>query len=198
MSSGTKKGHRRSTSNSGATAAPSNIPCAEPGCTATFTREAGLDRHMETIHGDVLYECLLNTCTSKCPKHCQNPQHSCAFPRSRKDKVRRHLQDVHQWKITMKELPKSWMRSYIRERAGWSCESCGAFLGNWIENSDTIDGHAIVCTDGLPTLIKRWSLEQPIEGGDRSRQDNVETINVSRADATADNEDEEEGRNSLF
>lgn len=162
MSSGTgfKKGHSRSTSNSSNTM-PSNIPCTEPDCQTTFTRESDRDRHMSTQHDDVLYECLLNTCTSRCPKHCQDPKHSCGFPRARRDKVRKHLETVHGWKITAKDIPQSWTWSYIRQQVGWSCRSCGAFLGNWTENSDVIAGHADVCNDGLPSLpslVKKMSM----------------------------------------
>ncbi|KAF8848025.1 hypothetical protein BDZ45DRAFT_301130 [Acephala macrosclerotiorum] len=158
--SGPRKGHSRSSSNSSNTL-PSNVPCTESDCTATFTRPSDRDRHIETQHDGRLYECLLHTCTSECPEQCQNPHHSGSFRRGRRDKITAHLKEVHGRNVTGKELPESWLWSYIWQKTGWSCSSCGVVLGNWIENSDAINGHSEVCTEGLlPDLVKRISMEE--------------------------------------
>ncbi|CZR60720.1 uncharacterized protein PAC_10616 [Phialocephala subalpina] len=156
---GPRKGHSRSTSNSSNTL-PSNIPCTEPDCSTTFTRPSDRDRHIETQHDDRLYECLLHTCTSQCPEQCQDPHHSCAFRRGRRDKITAHLKEVHGENVTGKKLPESWLWLYIWQKSGWSCKSCGVVLGNWIENADAFEGHSEVCTGGLPNLVKRMSVEE--------------------------------------
>jgi hypothetical protein len=202
MSSGSTKSHPRSNSNIMSSAGLSNIPCTEPECTATFTRNSDRERHIEAQHDNVKYKCLLHTCTSQCVFDCQDPQHGHAVPRSRRDKVRKHLEREHGWNIASKDVPESWLWSYIRQRTGWSCSSCGVFLGNWTENSDIISHHTKVCTEGLPNLIKRLSMEEPNEhafGSSNSRNGNRNTGRPKAADAHADEEEaEEDSRNSLF
>lgn len=167
VSSVSKKTHRRSSSLGGGSNPPSEIPCTYPGCTSTFTREPDRIRHESSIHKtEVGYTCLLHTCAVSCPDDCTDKHHNSPYQNARPDKMKEHLEKAHGWKLKQSDIPKSFLKSYHRQRRGWIC-GCGTSVGSWHDNEDRIAAHYVSCTARLQASFRRMSMEEPGEEGYR-------------------------------
>jgi len=173
-----KKLHRRSSSLSRASNSipSSDIPCTYPGCTSTFTRDPDRIRHESVFHSNkVGYTCLLHTCAASCSELCTDRIHSSPYHNARPDKMKEHLEKVHNWSLKQGEIPEAFLRSYERQQRGWMCSSCGEDIGSWHDNRDNIAAHSMTCAAGLQASFKRMSVEElgideTRKGGDMEKE----------------------------
>ena len=173
-----KKSHSRSSSTSRASNSiqPSDIPCSysvSHGCTSTFTRDPDRIRHEDVFHiNKVRYTCLLHTCAASCSEDCKDKiHHSRPYKNGRPDKMKEHLEKVHNWSLKVNEIPKAFRHSYDWRQRGWICRACGRFIGDWHDNRGNIEGHEMICEGVLQASLKRMSVEEPGVGGARKGGD---------------------------
>jgi len=162
-----KKLHSRSSSTSRASNSipSSDIPCTDPGCPKTFTRDPDRIRHESAFHENkVVYTCLLHTCAASCSEPCTNKTHSSPYSNSRPDKMKEHLEKVHGSRLKQSEIPKEFLNSYEWQQRGWVCSSCGEYIGSWHDNRDNIAAHYLFCAAGLQASFKRMSVEVGVDG----------------------------------
>jgi hypothetical protein len=172
-----KKSHSRSSSTSRVSNSIQSfdIPCSysvSEGCTSTFTRDPDRIRHEDVFHiNKVRYTCLLHTCAASCSGNCKDKiHHSRPYKNGRPDKMKEHLEKVHNWSLKVNEMPKAFRQSYDWQQKGWICRACGEFIGDWHENRGNIEGHEITC-GVLQASFKRVSVEEPGVGGARKGGD---------------------------
>lgn len=157
-----KKTHGRSSSLSVASNPPSEILCAHPNCTTTFTRESDRARHEASKHNSrPSYTCLLHTCAKSCQDDCKNRQHNLPYHNARPDKMKEHLEKEHGWSLKQGDIPKSFLKPYERHQRGWVCRICKIDIGSWHDKECDIEAHSEHCTEGLQTSFKRMSVEEP-------------------------------------
>jgi hypothetical protein len=169
-----KKSHSRSSSLSRASNSipSSDIPCTYLGCKITFTRDPDRIRHESVFHSNkVGFTCLLHTCAASCSELCTNKIHRSPYHNARPDKMKEHLEKVHNWSLKQSEIPEEFQHSYERQRRGWVCSSCGESIGSWHDNRDNIAAHYKICREGLQASFKRMSVEELGIDGARKRGD---------------------------
>ncbi|KUJ15849.1 uncharacterized protein LY89DRAFT_734995 [Mollisia scopiformis] len=136
------------------------LPCTEPSCSASFTREDDLRRHFEFKHsGTFTYHCPFSTCSLDCPTPCQDPQHHCTFTQPRIDKMKRHFEEVHP-STASGDFGESlsWFYSKTRDMISLRCVTCGESLGNREASSKAIVEppsfcEVCFCIDSLEDLL---------------------------------------------
>ncbi|PMD67651.1 uncharacterized protein K444DRAFT_606561 [Hyaloscypha bicolor E] len=146
-----KKPHSRSSSISRASNSipSSDIPCTDPDCSKTFTRDPDRKRHESSFHKNkVGYTCLLHTCAASCPEPCTDKIHKSSYYNARPDKMKEHLEKVHGWRLKQSEIPEEFRHSYEWQQRGWVCSYCWEDIGSWHDDRDKIAAHHRICRQG--------------------------------------------------